>query len=158
MIKIGFSTTDKVVSRIIRWFTNSQVSHTWVMFDVHGIPMVLEATFEGVRLVPYESFATGHKVVATFDLPYSIEGVRPLLTYLGTSYDFGGLVGSFFVQLGHFLKQKWHNPGNNRKALFCSEMIVDWLQMRGFPGAENLVSAETSPQDLFDLFNRLSLP
>lgn len=151
MIKIGFSTTDKLLSRIIRWFTRSSVSHTWLLFEMEGIPMVLEATFEGVRLIPYETFQKKVTVVDVVPLPYSMDSVKFLLMDLGLSYDVGGLLGNFFVQIGRMLKMRWRNPWNNSKAMFCSELLSGWLKLQGYPGTEDMVPAEVSPEDLLDL-------
>lgn len=153
MITIGFSTTDKLISRIIRWATNSPVSHTFVLFDVYGIPMVLEAAFEETRLKPYAYFTNGNNIVATFDVVCSDEAIKMLLLNLSTPYDFGGLFGFFFVQVGRFLRQKWHNPWDNRQALFCSELITGWLKAQNYPGSEELEPKSTSPNDLLILLS-----
>lgn len=153
MICVGFSTTNMVLSRFIRWVTGSTTSHAWLLFDFHGIPMVFEATFEGVRLIPLEVFKKSNDIVVIYQTPCGEETLKPIFHKLGQNYDFGGLLGSAVVQLGRRFRRRWNNPWNNGKALFCSEIVAEWLRDVGYPGAENLASAEVSPQDLLKLFS-----
>jgi hypothetical protein len=153
-ICVGFSTTNKLLSRIIRWFTGSQVSHTFLCFDWKfsdgaKIPMVLEASFEGLRMVPFERFLTQSKLVALLPLNgVTLGQLKPLLERLGTPYDAGGLVGNIIVRMGAFFKKAWKNPIADKNALFCSEAVVEVLQNIGYPRADSLVASDTTPQDL----------
>lgn len=150
MISIGFSTTNKIVSRLIRWLTKSTVSHSFIVFDWMGRKMVLEAGFSGVGIIPLNRFiADGNEIVEIIDLPgVNLDDLLPALDDMGEKYDFGGLLGGIFPIIGKWFKQKWHNPWNNTKALFCSELIVTWLQSIGFEPASNLVAEDVSPDRL----------
>lgn len=151
MVSVGFSTTHMALSKAIRWITNAPASHCFVLFDFDGIPMVLEAAFEGVRLVPMASFEKRNIIVALIPVPYSEDDLKPLFNDLGDAYDFGGLLGSFFVQAGRWFKRRWRNPWASRKAMFCSEAIAWWLQDLKYPGTENLEPDMISPKDLLVL-------
>ena len=151
MVYVGFSTTDSIVSKIIRWFTKSEVSHAFFVIDLLGRAWVLESGFHGVTLSPAEKFTAKNTIkylaqVHELDEP----DVATVMNDLGENYDFGGLFGSAFVVIGRWFKQKWRNPWADPKAMFCSEFVVKSLQECGFPGADQLVPQDTTPQDLKD--------
>lgn len=157
MIKVGFSTHQKsIVSKIIRWFTKSKASHTWVLFEdtFFGMEMVMESTDTGFRVVPFANFkAEGNDIVALVDPVAPLdEGVKAAAAWLGESYDFGGLFGSAFVLLGRWLRRKWANPWASAHAMFCSEAVVRVLQAAKYPGSSAFDPEATSPQDLLDFF------
>lgn len=158
MISAGFSTTNLPISRLIRFFTKSKVSHCFVILDLPELdeqPMVLEAAFEGIRLVPLETFKKKNIIVETVSLPQvTLSMLKPMFKQLGSSYDFGGLLGSTFVQIGHWIKKKWKNPFNSSHALFCSEATVVILQDSNYPNSQSLVPSETSPQDLLNFLHK----
>lgn len=158
MISIGFSTTDKLLSRIIRKLTKSRVSHSFIMFDWLGKKWVLEAGFNGVGILPLERFlADGNIIVEVVDLPHvELEDLIPAMEDMGERYDFGGLLGGIVPLIGKWFKQKWHNPFNDTKALFCSEFIVYWLQDLAFEPAYNLVPEDVSPEELLKLLEKNS--
>lgn len=150
MIQVGFSTTHMYLSRIIRFFTKSECSHAFFVFDLFGKAWVLEAGFFGVTLLALEKFQKTNTVIALVPIEATESDLEAAMEELGDRYDFGGLLGSFFVIVGRWFKKKWKNPWDAPKALFCSEFVVKALQANGYPGAENLVAADTTPQDLLD--------
>ena len=150
MVHIGFSTTNQLISRIIRFFTGSKVSHCFMLFELFEQAWVLEAGFFGISLKPLKKFQKSDTVVALVPVPLAEEDVARAMQALGEKYDFGGLLGSIFPLIGKWFKQKWKNPWNNSKALFCSEFCLKSLQEAGFPGADQLDPASTTPQDLLD--------
>jgi hypothetical protein len=154
MICVGFSTTTHALSRFIRWVTRSKTSHAWMLFDLYGIPMVYEATFEGARFITFEHFQRNNVIVKTILLDYDDFAFKPLLKTLGTPYDFGGLIGEGVVQLGQKTGHFWRNPFNDPQALFCSEIIVIWLQGLGHPAVKGLIPEDVSPQELLSLLEQ----
>jgi hypothetical protein len=158
MVYVGFTTTDSLLSRVIRYFTKSDVSHSFMAFELFGKLWILEAGISGVVILPWERLPKDSRIVDYFE----IDGIMPkdlvsAMDNLGSSYDFTGLFGFIFPIVGRWLKKKWHNPWNNSKSLFCSEFVTSTLQSCNFPGAESLIPSDTSPSDLRDfLFKSLS--
>jgi hypothetical protein len=113
--------------------------------------MVMEAHELGFRLVPFDRYSRETIIIAIVDPKVSLDvGLAWAAGWLGTAYDFTGLLGMFWVVLGRVLKRRFHNPTQNSRAMFCSEMGVVVLQRSHYPGAEKLIAADTSPQDLLD--------
>lgn len=155
MIGVGFSThTANPISRLIRWFTGSKVSHCWLLLEdsFFGVDvlMVMEATETGFRLIPYENFkAQGNDVVAVIVPDHSLDaGIKHAVRWLGAGYDFAGLFGSAFVMLGRWFKRRWRNPLDSPRSMFCSEAVTLVLQAAAYPGADKLDPSATTPQDL----------
>lgn len=152
---IGFSTTNRLVSRLIRWITKAQVSHTFLIVELYGQSWAVGAEFNGLVMIPMKKFQAKNIIKAVCRVPeLTDEKLSVLMGSLGEAYDFGGLFGGIFPQIGRWFKRKWKNPWNNRKALFCSEFVVQALQLAGLPGAETLCPTTTTPQEIKDFLLR----
>lgn len=148
--QVGFSTTNMIISRIVRWFTNSKCSHAFMVIDLYDKPWVLESGYFGIVLLPLDKFAKANKIVALVPVDVPQINVVSAMEELGDAYDFGGLVGAMFPIVGRWFKARWNNPFNSSRAMFCSEFVVTALQHANFPGSDTLVPANTSPQNLMD--------
>lgn len=141
-VRVGFSTPKKFnpISWIVRKFTKSRCSHAWFLFYNSRLEMevVMEAHELGFRIIPYEKFQQDNVVVAVLTPKHPIDKglVAVAHRYLGTGYDFGGLIGMAIVKIGQWLKLKWSNPFRGAKSVFCSEAI--YRAMQWSPGYENL--------------------
>lgn len=153
MLYIGFSTTDLLISKVIRWVTKSPTSHAFFLFDCNGVEMVFEASLFGTRLVPWKIFQNTEKVIKITKLPYSSQEVMtPLLEDLSSPYDFGGLIGSSFVVIGRWFRKKWTNPWNDPHRSFCSEIVAKRLKDIGDPNLQDCNPSCMTPKDLYDIF------
>ncbi len=156
--RVGFSTPKSFnpVSWLVRQFTKSQCSHAWFLYTDKDfdMEMVMEAHELGFRLVPFEHFIKKNRVVAVFTPQHSIdEGLKHVATrYLGTMYDYTGLIGMVVVKVGQWLKKKWKNPFRGANNVFCSEAVV--ISMRWSEGYAQWDQDPDSedPQALMDYF------
>ncbi len=155
--RIGFSTTDALLSRIIRRMTRSKVSHAFLVYrDVDfDREMVMEAVGAGFRIVPLDKFMQHNCVVDVVTPRYPIdEGLKAAVDWLGESYDTKGLVGMFFLVLFRSLRRRARRLRNlfaSRTALFCSEAVARACRACRYPGFE-LDPETTTPQDLYRFF------
>lgn len=153
--RVGFSTPKQwhPLSALVRWITRSKASHTWLVYHDHDFEAeyVLEASGPGFRIIPYASFARQNKIVTVLEPKTNIDlGLCMMAKWLGSHYDFAGLLGAAWTMLGRWLKRRWHNPLGNSHSLFCSEAVVRTLQAAKYPGAESLNPEAMSPQDLLE--------
>lgn len=151
--RIGFSTGAGLLSRIIRWFSRSSVSHAWLLYyDVDfNRDMVLESTLEGVRIIPFEVFQKHNKIIKVFTPDFSLKvGLAKAGEILGEQYDFTGLLGMVWVMLGRWLRKKWHNPLDSTKGLFCSEFVANVLRWSGAPSTEFWDPSTMTPENLLE--------
>jgi hypothetical protein len=155
MISIGFSTSNSWVSRIVRWFTKSIASHSFIMFDWLGQQWVLASEWDGVKIVPLPTFlAQKNIIVKVFDMPeITMDELKLALDDTGVNYDYSGLFGAMFPIFGTWLRMKWHNPWNDPKAMFCSEFITIWLKQLGYPATSNVDPADVTPERLIAILS-----
>lgn len=157
-IKIGFSTSNSWVSRLIRWATDSDVSHTFLLVEIDGIEFVAEASFSGFRLILMRNWIRGNEIVDIIEPLVPLDkGWLVAEDWLGESYSWTGLIGYGWVVIGRKLKRKFHNPIHESKSLFCSEANTKVIQASGWPGSENLDPASMSPADLRDFLKGSNL-
>lgn len=151
MTKVGFSTTQSWVSRVIRWATHATTSHAFLVVDWFGEPCVVQADWTGFSVKTFKRFQEEAIVVALVTPQTPIDaGLPAAFDWLGERYDYAGLFGMAVVEFGRLLRRHWRNPWQSPRALFCSESVVKVLQAAKYPGAEHLDAASTSPEDLLE--------
>lgn len=154
MIRVGFSTSDKWISRLIRYWTNADASHAFILYFDPTLDqeMVLDVAFSGYRAIPRSLFEKDNKILYIVDPGINLNpGLRVVARWLGLKYDWRA-----FVAFSRWFRSFRHHPTENPKALICSEMVIHALRISGFPGIEQLDPKGTSPKDLLD-FLRTSL-
>jgi hypothetical protein len=117
---------------------------------------VLEAHEFGFRIVPLDSFKKHNTMVALVTPKHPIDvGLRVVAhRYLGTMYDYAGLIGMMVVVVGRWFQQKWKNPFRGAKNVYCSEAVI--LAMKQSAGYERLdLDSDSSPQDLLNWFEKV---
>jgi hypothetical protein len=153
-INICFSTTDAVLSRWIRWFTRSRVSHAVITFrsELLGKVLVMEASAVGFRLLPWAKWEKKNTLVTRFrlDLPEAaqVSALHFIADKLGDEYDRRGLFG-FFRVLSWWREKPLHGLPNwldHPNKLFCSEAVALFLHHAGLDGFER--PAQWSPGEL----------
>lgn len=155
-ITIGFSTTNKWISRIIRWITRGKVSHAWIAYDdfTLGLRMVMQAEAWAFEVRPWQRWIKENKWVAEFKL---IDGsqhaaLRKRARDLGQKYDW---MSGFWVGVSSWFK-RWlkagfsFRPSRTPKRLMCSEAVVRFLKDAGCASVEGLDEELTSPAELYD--------
>jgi hypothetical protein len=148
-MKIVFSTTNHLLSRAIRWLTSSQVSHCSIHAEMAGVPVVIEATIGGVRIIPLSKWATGNTVVGSFEPRLDmISGLAHAVEHVGDRYDYVGLLGYIPVLLARWLRLRCRNPLASPSAMVCAELILHLDHGGNVPEWRGLDPEATTPQDL----------
>lgn len=149
---IGFSTTNGLVSKIIRWATRSEASHSYVMFYVAGKPLVIHSTQKGVNCDCYAKFVKNNKIVAEYKLLVPQEDEKQALAHaiclLDKKYDFLSIVGFAFVLLNRTFGRRVKNPFPNRSAYHCSEFALEEMRRAGLEDLDAFDRESTAPEDL----------
>lgn len=155
-IQVGFSTSkDYWLSKIIRWFTDSKASHCFFIYydEDWQRNMVLEATEGGYKITPFSYYEAD--LVAKFTPKYSVEtGLTKSIDWLGEGYDYVGLIGMIWVEIGRWLKRNWYNPCRDPKAMFCSEAIARVMKESNYPGTEDWDPESIDPEMLIEFFEK----
>lgn len=160
VVRVGFSTPRAFnpVSWLVKTFTGSRASHAFFVYfdEAFDMEVVLEAHELGIRLLPLKHFERTNRIVKLVAPAHPIDaGLRKVgQRYLGSAYDFAGLVGMAVVMFGRWLKRRWKNPFRGSKSVYCSEAVI--LALKSSPGYETFpLSSESSPQDLLTYFENV---
>lgn len=128
-INIAFSTTNSLLSRTIRWFTRSKVSHSLITFRDETLDkvFVMEANGRGFMLVPWAKWRTGNTMIARYRIDIEpelqLESLRSLANMLGAEYDYKSLLAFVLRRFASRMK----NPLDDSKKLICSEAVAKFL-------------------------------
>jgi hypothetical protein len=134
-VHVGFSTTAGWLSRWIRRFTRSTVSHCIVVYrcELFGQEMVLEASGNGFRLISWRRWDRANRLIALYRVNLPDDALQPALQRLadrlGDSYD---TVSLFGFALRSLLRLK-RVPFDSRQKLVCSEALGLFLHWSGVP-------------------------
>jgi hypothetical protein len=153
-IRVAVSTPKRFnpISWIIRTVMKAEVSHAFFVYWDTDLRMdcVLEAHELGFRIIPLRRFAQHNRIVGLYRVNASLDdGLVWMGDWIGSIYDYSGLLGMAWVMFGRFIKRKWKNPFNSTKAMFCSEMVLTVLKCGGVPWAQAFDAATTTPQDIY---------
>jgi hypothetical protein len=132
-VSIGFSTSDFWVSRVIKFFTHAPCSHAYIVFDDEGSGFgneIYEAAWCGFRISTRGVLTRGTTKIVQ-EIPVDIDPAKALdlcRQWAETPYDYAGLLGEAWVQIGKLFGKRWDNPLANVHHMFCSEAATYLLQ------------------------------
>jgi hypothetical protein len=149
-ITVGFSTTKKFMSKLIRWITRSPVSHAWIAFDDEtlGMRMVMQAETWGYEIRPWNRWCKENVLVAEFSIvcPRVPESLRWIATFLGTRYDYrAAILSGIWRWVKRWFKGRCLNDPTK---LMCSEGVIRMLQDAECAAVLDLDPDATNPKVL----------
>ena len=152
MVSLVYTKSPMFLSKIIMYLTRGKASHAMLEFTLPTFndKWILEATVEGVRLVPSTCALAKKTVVGKFDCMFDSEpGLRAIEKYIGAFYDFEGIVFlGFALMLWRWFKKKVRVPHRSTNNQICSELVVHFLQASPGPDFSSYDPMSTSPNDL----------
>jgi hypothetical protein len=135
-VSILFSTSNALISRIIRWFSKKlgrdkgRASHACVALNLGCLCIVAEATFPGgVRVLTRKKWDQEHNKLAEYRANL-VELAMPLddaLDLLGEDYDIPALFGYIPVMIWRWFGRKIRNPFASARKQVCSEFAYRLL-------------------------------
>lgn len=153
-MKLVWTKSDLILSKVIRWLTGEDCSHFAFVFDKDGI--MFESNLLGTHPVFYESSLKTHTIVHEIDIKCSqadedMVWDRVIKKYDGKGYDFGG---ALYLGWRKWLKRVFNRPipSVNKWAksdlFFCDEI---YEALRGIPGLPELEAGKglDSPHDVY---------
>ena len=148
-IIVGFSTSTSVISRIIRWFTRSKASHSWVAFDCGelGLRLIMHASVGGYKLNQWTKWRKDNQIVAMYICQEDLsDGLRKMAEQLDKPYDYWSVI---MLAPKRWFGKLYKNPvQDGDKRLHCSEALARLLQAHGF--AKDLDPESTTPENLLE--------
>lgn len=141
MIQVLFTTSDKIVSKIIRNLTREDMSH--VVIRVGN--SIIQSSLWGVEIIEYSKFASSNTIIQSLDI--NLDPVIVLDNFTQHQYHWYDWLGLLYLGLRficlRFFKVKlpkanlWQITG----MFTCTELITEILE-----GEEN---SEITPYNLF---------
>lgn len=119
---IVFSTTNSLISRIIRFILKSKISHAALLTDIQGIPIIVDAGWTGIEPKTYDKWIKSNTIIKVFEPKVALD-LKSAVEHFGTKYDYVGLFGYFFVVMGRWMKIKFKNKLASPRKMICSEFI-----------------------------------
>lgn len=155
------STQGQFLPNAIKWFTQSQFSHSLVTVpDTLGVPMCIEAAENGVD---FTRFDTGY--VSNPDQGYETWNIKidqsikdaaivSILADLETSYGFLEYPWFIWRRLCLFVGKDIKNQNNwNESGIICSQLCVAYLKACGLGHIfQGYGEGSIAPQDLQNIF------
>lgn len=136
----------KIISKMIRWATKSQINHTAMFIWIWDEPYIIDAQDNGVNVKPFKNWVEEYQyefIVQRKPRPIAEKKIATkAMSKVGlTAYDFEGLILKQPIEL---ITGKWHKkPANHEQdKMYCSE-FVSWVY-----GLED--SYRMSPKDFLE--------
>jgi len=160
-ITVGFSTTGKFMSRVIRWVTGARCSHAWISFydETLEMKMVMQAEWWGYEIRPWHRWISENILVAEFETDLDMSApLRSMAKSIGKRYDwFSAGLSGIKRWVSKWISSKFTlRPSRTPKKLMCSEAVVRFLQEAGSPYVTDIDPETTSPGDLFKIIGKAS--
>lgn len=128
-VSICFSTTNSLPSKVIRWLTKANISHSYLkVYDqTFGTNLVLHADFDGIQIDLFDKFSINNFTVVEYEIddPRLDEAIKKNLWYLGKSYDYKKLFNfAWAVIFKRWFIRKIKDPISNPRSLICVDFIL----------------------------------
>jgi hypothetical protein len=145
-LQLVFTSSEALISRLIRKITKSEVSHVALRLSLEEVIVFLHADVGGVQVSPEDQFYRGRTLRYAFAFKEPVSP-KQAVEYIGDRYDYSGLVWNLFRIAGKWLGYSWKRPLQSPHSVVCSEFIAR-LALPSFVGLD---PESTSPQDLLEI-------
>ena len=128
-LAIGFSTTNSIWSKLIRWFTKANISHVYLKIwdQTFGTHLVLHSDWDGVQFDLLEKFSINNFTVEEYEIddPRLDEAIKKNLWFLGRSYDYKKLISwAWLIIFKRYIVRKIKEPSKDPKKIICVDFIL----------------------------------
>lgn len=159
MICIGFGTNQKWTSKLIRWATKSEWSHTWITYpsSVWGGYWAAHSGPNGVVKIPLERMKQMYPESIHYELGAGVDdfvlGFEWASQHVGQDYDYGVIWNALLLVLWRATgwRYLWKLVARNSTKFTCSEFVTGFLIASGVPGILK-VDPELTPPGVLQEF------
>jgi hypothetical protein len=139
---VGFSTHCGLFSKLIRLFTNSEVSHAYLLVDQPIGQTIIQASGLKLHATCYELFKKENLNIKLYEVDIPLYKVKWVFRQTGKRYGMWELLGYLIVLLGRKFGLSLPNLfSDGYKTFICSELIANLFE---------LDAETTTPQDLLE--------
>lgn len=135
-VVLGFSYGNGWLSKIIKWFINSDVSHTYIKIKkgLMDSNICFHSDPEGVVIQLEETFNAENNVVEEYEIEDERveKSITRNLKFLGKKYDYMRLVNwAWFIAFKRWVKLKMKNPTEAPGKIICVDLVIRILNGAG---------------------------
>ena len=145
-IIVGFSYSNSLFSKLIKIFTSSKISHTYIRLPVpeYNTSVVFQASLLSVHYVTADVFKSHSTIVEEYELEVSDEqfsvGEKFRVTEVGKPYSYTQILGFLYVLMLRKFGKKVSNPlSNGDHAYVCVEVVANSI---GVSNGESMTPEE----------------
>lgn len=131
-VVVGFSTSNSLVSKTIRWFIGSNVSHTYLRFidEFLGLDLIAHADWPGVVIIAKDKFIKQNQIIEEYEFEGSNlkQALVKNFKFLGGKYDYLSILGwAWTITFRRWTKIKLKNPLDDPKSMICVDFVIRFL-------------------------------
>jgi hypothetical protein len=149
-IAVGFSTTNSLFAKAVRFFTNSTISHTYIRFYDKTLKtyLILHSDFGGTQFSLAERFDAEN--ISMYEYIINNEtldkAIADNLWHLDKKYHYRKIWSwMWLIMLKRWVVRKIKDPIENPKKLICTDFVVFILNAAGVTDIE---IGSMTPDDL----------
>ena len=154
---VGSSRSNSWISKVIRWFRDAKVSHTFIIINGRGDEplFVLEAGKREVLIVPFEQrycndYVELYAPLVNYNKVNS--AVDKVLPYIEKRYGYLQILGFALVSLLKKIGIKIKNPIGT--GIICSELVLLYLRELELAEFKKLNRDTIAPDDLLQIIQK----
>lgn len=139
-LRVGFSSHSSIFSKLIKFFTSSDVSHTYIRIPVpeYSTSVVFQASYFTVHYLTAQVFEAHADIIEEYEIEVSDEqyllSEKFRVTEVGKPYSYTQILGFLWVLVNRKFGRKIHNPlSNGNSAYVCVEVVTNCI---GLPDGE----------------------
>lgn len=132
-ISVGFSRTNTLISKLIRFFIKGPISHVYIRFYDKTLksPLILHSDFSGVQIDLADKFDIENVAIEEFVIedPKLDDAIRKNLWHLGKKYSYVKLWNwAWIIIFKRWFVRKVKDPALDPKKLICTDFVLYILQ------------------------------
>ncbi len=150
-----FTTSDKLLAKVIRWATGEKCSHVAILVrDIYFGDYVIHSNWKGVTIEPFSSFLKENRIIHQLRIPNTWDNAEKIANLregkYGSCYDFGALLFFGIVLFCRRLLglRKWpkQNLWQSTGMYLCTELVTEFIDKK----EDSLITPEQLYSKLVD--------
>lgn len=143
MIKVAFTTSDKLLAKLIRWATEEECSHCVLVWD----DVVVHSNWKGVNVIHLTEFLNENRILHEIQVKEDLDALTRAIVQKDQSlYDVGALLFLGIVLFSRRILglRKWpkKNLWQSSGMYLCTEFVTEFIDGK----ADSLIT----PHKLFE--------
>lgn len=150
-ILICFGAHDKWYGRLVRFILGYPFNHVFAVYESQdwGQWMAIEVISK-ISIMPFEISRRRYSKLRAYECSEDLTpGLLSMVDYLGTSYDWKGVMGGLVrLALWKLFRFDSLTPFHSESKLFCTEYVAELLKRNNLPKTDRWQTWRIGPETL----------